>query len=84
MPGDVVGWSCSCEVIVGSPSPLDEEAVSPEEVAKALEKAILSVRGARVRGARSTFRVREVHVYRVAPTLTAIRKKLGLKTPWAR
>jgi len=84
MPGDIVGWSCSAEVIVGSPSPLDEEAVSPEDVAKALERAIAGIRGARVKGSRSTFRVREVHVYRVAPTLTAIRKKLGLSTPWAR
>lgn len=87
MPGDIIGWTCSVEIIVGSPSPLDDDPISPASVAAALTASLKGPKKAhtfRVRGARSDFTVQEAHVYRVAPTLTAIRSALKLRTPWAR
>lgn len=84
MPGDIDGYSCSAEIIVSSPSPLDAKNVlSPEDVAKALEEQLRGLKGFRVRGGTSTHAVVEAHVYRVAPTLTAIRAAMGQPTPWA-
>jgi hypothetical protein len=84
MPGDIDGYSCSCEVIVSSPSPLDpKNTVSPEAIARALEEQLRGLRGFRVAGSKETHSVVEAHVYRVAPTLTAIRAALGQPTPWA-
>lgn len=84
MPGDIDSYSCSAEIMVSSPSPLDpKNTVSPEAIARALEKELLGLRGFRVAGGRGTHAVVEVHVYRIAPTLTAIRNALGQPTPWA-
>jgi hypothetical protein len=85
MPGDIDGYSCSAEVIVSSPSPLDpKNTVSPELIARALEKELRGLRGFRIPGSPGTHAVVEVHVYRVAPTLTSIRAALGAPTPWTR
>jgi hypothetical protein len=85
MPGDIIGFSCSVELIVGSASPLGPEPINPHDLAAALDRALRNQRFTfGVRGARAAFRVREASVYRVAPTLTAIRSALKLETPWAR
>lgn len=85
MPGDIDGYSCSAEVIVSSPSPLDpKNTVSPEAIAHALEEQLRGLKGFRVPGSEGTHAVMEVHVYRVAPTLTAIRAAMGQPTPWAK
>jgi hypothetical protein len=82
MPGDLIGWSCSCEIILTSSSPLDAKTtIGPEELARALTAALGRVR-ITAEGSAVPHRVGEVHVYRVAPTLTAIRAALGQPTPW--
>lgn len=85
MPGDIDGYSCSAEIMVSSPSPLDpKNTMSPEAVARALEEQLRGLRGFRIPGGTGTHAVVEVHVYRVAPTLTSIRAALGAPTPWTR
>jgi hypothetical protein len=84
MPGDIIGWSCSCEIILTSSSPLDPKTmIGPEELARALTAALGRVR-ITAEGSAVPHRVGEVHVYRVSPTLTAIRAALGQPTPWTK
>jgi len=80
MPGDYIGFSCSIELILRS-DPFDATPTSPRDLANALETELgrlsFGVRG-------DKHRVAEVHVYRIAPTYTAVRKALGLSTPWVK
>lgn len=81
MPGDVIGFSVSVELIVQS-GPFDPKTpTNPRALASSLETELGRLRFA-VRG--DEHRVAEVHVYRIAPTYTAVRKALGLSTPWVK
>jgi hypothetical protein len=81
MPGDYIGFSCSIELILQS-DPFDPKtATSPRDLANALETELGRLRFT-VRG--DGHRVAEVHVYRIAPTYTAVRKALDLSTPWVK
>lgn len=81
MPGDFIGFSCSVEIILES-GPFDPKSpTSPRDLANALETELGRVNFA-IRGEKH--RVAEVHVYRIAPTYTAVRKALGLSTPWVK
>jgi hypothetical protein len=81
MAGCDFGFSCSCELIVSSKDPLDPKStISPDELAEAimtrLEGMTFTVAGT------GTHRIVEANVYRVAPTLSSIRRALGQPTPW--
>ena len=82
MAGCGFGFAVSAEFIVASEDPFDRgSTLSPDVLAGALEAALAKVKIA-IPGTRDQHHITEMHIYRVAPTYSSIRRQFGLPTPW--
>ncbi len=84
MAGCCDGASAGAEITVQSRDPFGTTCVAPDVLAAALEKAIsrLRFKCPDENGEMEEHRIAEVHVYRLTPTLSSMRKHFHLETPW--
>jgi hypothetical protein len=76
------GFAVSAEFIVRSLDPFERDStLSPDMLARALENAFATVK-INIPGTRGESHITEMHIYRVAPTFSSIRRQFGLPTPW--
>lgn len=82
MAGCGFGFAVSAEFIVASEDPFERDStLSPDLLARALEDALARLKIA-IPGKREQHHIAEMHIYRVAPTYSSIRRQFGLPTPW--
>ncbi len=80
MPGCGYGFSVNMAATVASEDPFDTEILRPDELARALERALTNLT-IKVAGS-ADHKITDAHVYQVGATLSSLRRKLGLPTPW--